>query len=190
MILSRHSKCLALVASAVVLVTTIVIVVYFFTLPRYRTTQCDINTFLQSKITVPDGWYLHNPHNTVLFLTKKNELPNISGTETYAYGEQISISGLFLEKPPEEWVAEYVPDDVLISSKRWGSILGHNILKVEHEVEYGGKSLTYYFFKEGRVYIFSLYPLETLDQASGKYVRNLNGVHTLDSVTSSFAASL
>ncbi len=121
-------------------------------------------------INIPPGWYEHRLTGTHIILTKQEDLPDIGATEGYAYGEQINISVLPAGIPSKEWVSQNFMDleDVLVKEAAWSIVdNGDTIidpgditfLRVEHETP-AEPQLTYYVFENGRVYVFSLYPLE------------------------------
>lgn len=143
-------------------------------------------------LTVPDGWYLHRLSNTDALLTKNRDLPNIGNTERYAYGEQVGIELIKLDRSPEEWASLQAPDeDPLILSKQWGTSNGYATLRVEQEAAgAAGKQLTRYLFVNDRAYIFSLYPLEIYDSLKKLFVRNEQNVALLEKILSDYAARL
>lgn len=138
-------------------------------------------SLLSLNITLPNGWYVHRmTSDNDLLLTKQKDLPSIGATERWAYGEQIGIGIIRMDKPLEEWVQTYAGDDVMISSKTWDMLNGHKVLKVEQEAAgAGGKVLNYYFFSGNIAYNFYLYPLEITDSAE-KTVRNTVGIEALN----------
>ncbi|MHB0865754.1 MAG: hypothetical protein ACYC1Y_02540 [Minisyncoccota bacterium] len=184
----KYKKYILLYAIGIIFVGVAVNVFAFP--PRSTIIQSNVVAFFESTVTAPDGWYMHEISKTNLLLTKQRDLPKIENTEGFAYGEQIAIEAMPLDGSAEQWATRYVPDDVLVLSKQWNTLNGHKILKVEHEVEAAGKSLTYYVFSTKYVYRFSLYPLEKYSQASSSYSRNISGVDTLNMVLSSFAKRL
>lgn len=122
----------------------------------------------ESKISVPDGWYLHRitGYENAMMLTRQKELPDIGATESYAYGEQINIAVMEINTP---WLAELIScvadaDNINLPLRQWEEIGGREFLRVEQQAAgAGGKELTYYFFKDNLVYQFSLYPSDLYD---------------------------
>ena len=140
---------------------------------------------------VPSGWYQHRMSDTHMLLTKQQELPDIGGTEGYAYGQQINIEVIKRDVPYKEWLALYVGDDALVSSKEWSTISGYEFLRVEQEAGgAAGKVLNYYVFVDDLVYIFSLYPLESYDPISEENIRNTENIKALDYLLQAFIEQL
>lgn len=118
-------------------------------------------------ISVPEGWHLHRLSNSYFLLTRQEKLPEIGGTELYAYGEQIGISVIPIDTTPEEWVAQKMHidlDDVLVKKATWGMADGYKLLRVEHETP-ADPQLSEYLFTENVIYIFSLYPIPNANTA-------------------------
>jgi hypothetical protein len=144
-----------------------------------------------SDITVPAGWYVHSTDNGTLMLTRQQELPDIGQSEEFAYGEQIDIGVVKLDRPLDEWITWRIPDDdPLYTTKERETLSGYQALRVEHESLAAGKVLDYYIFVNNRVYIFSLYPLESYDASSKNTVRNTGNVKILEQIVKDFAAKI
>jgi len=78
-----------------------------------------------------------------VILTRQKGLPNVGNTETLAYGEQITVEILKLDRPLEAWIAWRIPDgDPLVILKQRGLIDGRPALKVEQETEAGKRWTT------------------------------------------------
>lgn len=140
-------------------------------------------------ITPPSGWYIHYTSGGSLLLTRQKELPDIGATESYAYGEHISISVTLMNTSPKEWVAQkmYIDldDRALVRESEWGMVGGYLVLRVEHEAAgAAGKQLSYYIFNGDRAYGASLFPLEKCSDAI--CVENDSGVKTLEQIILQF----
>ncbi|WKZ29373.1 MAG: hypothetical protein QY323_01425 [Patescibacteria group bacterium] len=142
-------------------------------------------------VNVPAGWYLHHTKSGGIIFTRQENLPDIGATEGFAYGEQITMAELVLDKSMEEWIASRFPEnDPLYTLKERGTLSGHPTLRVEHEAGASGKVLDYYLFSGDRAYVFSLYPLESYDAASKITVRNTTNVLVLEQIVSDYATKL
>lgn len=139
----------------------------------------------------PTNWYGHpgqNPKGISVLLLKTKELPNLGGTETYAYGDQIVVKvsdliGRYDKKlSKEEYIQENFPDDgfggdVLII-KKWVNINNVEMLRVEQTVSgASGKTLEYIYFKNDKSYSFYLYPYDTTNGSMS--ARNLEDFEKL-----------
>jgi hypothetical protein len=141
-------------------------------------------------IFVPAGWYLHHSQAGSVILTRQKELPNVGNTETLAYGEQITLEILRLDRPLDAWIAWRIPDgDPTVLSKEHGSIDGHQALRVEQETE-GGRTLDYYIFAADRIYVFTLYPLKSSGIASQSSVTNTADIQALGQVIKDFVTKV
>lgn len=125
---------------------------------------------------IPPGWYVHQLNDSHLILTKQKELPDVGGTEGYAYGDHISISvSEFDGDNPENWPHLVWIDDVaLVKEKSWIDVGGMVALKVMHEAAgASGEQITWYLFYDDKVYELSLYmPQDTPnDKTFGDFVR-------------------
>lgn len=144
-----------------------------------------------SDITVPSGWYVHAMENDTLILTRQQKLPDIGSSERFAYGEQIDIGVVKLDRPIDEWIAWQIPsDDPLYTLKELGTLSGHQTMTVEHESLAAGKVLDYYIFVDNQAYIFSLYPLESYDPSINNSVRNTENVKILEQIVKDFSARI
>ena len=159
----------------VILLISISVISYYV----YKTFGQETEIVLENIVTttkqdidfdVPDGWFVNIKQPDIL-LTKHEVLPEIGNTETYAYGDSISITNLIIENSPEEWIEQRFPnEDPSYKSKEWIEISGNNIFEVRSEA--GGASgdvLSYYYFNDNQVTIFSLY---TIDISSNAGVKN------------------
>ena len=108
---------------------------------------------------VPPGWYVHRMNERSLLITKQEKLPDIGGTEGYAYGEQVGVSLSMNGRTPQEWVEqqEWLDDEALVKAKTWTERNGRALLQVQHETEASGQ-LTSFLFVDDKVYTISLYP--------------------------------
>ncbi len=125
---------------------------------------------------IPPGWYSHQVSDSRIILTKEKELPNIGGTESYAYGDQINISvSEFDGSNPENWPHLIWIDDVaLVKEKSWTDVGGMVALRVRHEAAgASGEQITWYLFYDDRVYELSLYMPQDKpnDETFGDFVR-------------------
>ena len=108
---------------------------------------------------LPSGWYAHRSSDTSFLITKQHDLPDIGGTESYAYGDQVGISLLTTTLSPRAWAAsqQWLGDEALIRKTTWTVIHGHALLQIEHETQ-ARPQLTDYLFAGKYVYVISLYP--------------------------------
>ena len=129
-------------------------------------------------------WYTHRMSDTYILLTKQQELPDISNTELYAYGEQISINVVLIDTSPEAWVATRIDlEDVLTLNSKWSTYYGQTLLTVESGAGgASGKQYTRYLFTDDVVYMISLYPLEIYDSSSKTYDRNTSAIYDVGRV--------
>jgi len=168
----------------IIILVILVAATVFFVLTRGN------NALNASDFNIPAGWYAHTMSNGNILLTHQKDLPNIGAFEGFAYGEQIAISSIALDRPIEDWINQRIPaDDPIYMAKERGVLDGYQTLRVEHEVEAAGKVLDYYLFANNRVYMFSLYPLE-LTNASGKTVRNTTDVKILEHLVRDYSSKL
>jgi hypothetical protein len=152
--------------------------------------QTSPSTTSYPDITVPPGWYLHHSQTGGVILTRQKGLPNVGNTETLAYGEQITVEILKLDRPLEAWIAWRIPDgDPLVILKQRGLIDGRPALKVEQETE-AGKTLDYYLFAGNRAYVFTLYPLKSDGIASPSAVINAADIRALEQVVKDFVTKV
>ena len=81
---------------------------------------------------MPPGWYAHQISDSHIILTKQKYLPDIGNTESYAYGDHISISvSKFDGDNPENWPHLIWTDDVaLVKEKSWIDVRGMVALHV------------------------------------------------------------
>lgn len=140
-------------------------------------------------ITPPSGWYIHYVNGGSLLVTQQKELPDIGATESYAYGEHISVSMTLMNASPKEWVAQktYIDldDRALVRKSEWGMMGGYLVLRVEHEAAgASGKQLSYYIFTGDRAYIASLFPLEKCSDAV--CIENDSGIKALEQIVLQF----
>lgn len=147
----------------------------------------DIN---ESYFTVPAGWYLHRTHPSAVMLTEEQKLQDIGATETFAYGEQIGISVMKIDKSPKEWIAHWVPDnDPIFLTKEWGVLNGYPTFITEH-ISPAADVLDIYLFKDGHAYVFSAYPSKLYDKASKSMVRNMEVITLTEQIMREYAARL
>jgi len=108
---------------------------------------------------LPPGWYAHRTSDSSYLITKQKDLPDIGATESFAYGDSMSVSFSATTRSPEEWVAEqqWLNDEALVRSKVWVDMHGHQALQVGHETE-ASPALTNFLFMGNRVYTLTLYP--------------------------------
>jgi hypothetical protein len=142
-------------------------------------------------VFVPPGWYSHTTPSGSLILTRNENISYSDNTETLALGEQIDFSSVALDVPVDAWIARrHLNDPSLSSSLVEGTLSGHRTLRTEHETEAAGKMMDYYIFAEGRVYIFSLFPVAIRSTNGNVTQRNDAGIEALNAVAKSFANQL
>lgn len=188
----KSNKCNVVVG---VLITTILVIVGFFIFNSPKDTIENKPVSTNIKLSVPDGWYLHRLSDTSVLLTRQETLPDIANTESYAYGEQISLNVIPMTKTsPEAWVAQktYIDlTDTLILKSEWGEIDGHKLLSVEQMAAgASGKIMSRYLFVDNIVHIFSLYPLESYDPISKEQKRWVKNIDTLEQILQDYVAQL
>lgn len=108
---------------------------------------------------IPPGWYVHRMNERSLLITRQEKLPDIAGTEGYAYGEQVGVSLSMNGRTPQEWAGqqEWLDDEALVKEKTWTERSGRALLQVQHETEASGQ-LTTFLFVDDKVYTITLYP--------------------------------
>lgn len=118
------------------------------------------NVTIQNK--PPHGWFINRSEHGYTLLTKHEKLANINNTELYAYGEYITVEDMSIEVSPKQWIEQqFQNNDPLVKEKKWSTVHGHTVFEVRSDAGGAmGKILTYYSFKEGKVIIYSLFPLE------------------------------
>lgn len=136
-------------------------------------------------ITPPSDWYIHHTNGGGLLVTRQTELPDIGATESYAYGEHISMSTMLMNASPKEWIAQKthidLDDRALVRKSDWGMMGDYLVLRVEHEAAgAAGKQLSYYVFNGDRAYRASLFPLEKCSDTV--CVENGGGIKALEQI--------
>lgn len=142
---------------------------------------------------MPPGWYSHQVSDSHIILTKQQDLPDIGGTESYAYGDQINISvSEFDGDSTENWPhLVWIEDKALVKEKSWTEVSGMVALWVRHEAAgAGGEQITWYLFDEDddKVYEFSLYMPQDKpnDETFGDFVRQYGTQFVRQGIESAF----
>lgn len=112
---------------------------------------------------IPVGWY-RNDLDKKIFLTQKEQLPNIGGTEIYAYGPQMSLYQVGSDKDYNGVYSDY---SGLENNVEFGTVTIGNMTYIKRVINASGtsKNILYYYLPVGdsgsrRVYTFSFYPYE------------------------------
>ena len=142
------------------------IIYYLINYTKQISVEEDVN------FEIPKGWFLNYKEPDIL-LTKHKILPKIDNTEIYAYGDSINITKIVIENDKYEWVKQSFPDeDPLYKSKSWVEIGKSKLFEVLADAGGSdGEVLTYYYFQNNEVIIFSLY-LKDVSSDAGMESRN------------------
>lgn len=108
---------------------------------------------------LPAGWYAHRTSDSSYFITKQEVLSDTGAVEGDAHGDSVSVSLSSTALSPQEWVSsadQQWLSDVLVRSKIWGDVHGHQMLQVRRETE-ASPALTNFIFVNNRVYTITLY---------------------------------
>lgn len=134
--------------------------------------------------SIPPGWYLNQVEDGYILITREHRLPDDSHTETYALGEQIIIETLPLGETVEAWIARQFPhDDPMIHSQGWTSVGTHRVFEVRREAGGAdGQELSYHYFTNDAVMVFSLYPLMISNTEAGRPIENKQGIQALQDI--------
>lgn len=144
------------------------------------------NNGLVAEAIIPEGWYAHALSTSTLLLTQSRFLSHIEGTESYAYGEQITVSVSpydgELHKEESWYQLEWTNEEDAYGNlrKEWSTRYGYKILRLEHDGMTSGGDLSYLIFSRNTAHTISLYPaynspnLETFETFFEKYLKALN----------------
>ena len=124
-------------------------------------------------LSFPNGWYPHDKHGQVFFLKKPNT-PDITDTEIYAYGDQITIGDANLTDKAGNKLTRAQYEAYLVKNppatkdmegnpinRTSVNINGIKMTRVD-QLEYAGsnRTLTYSFLSEDLEYFVRLFPYE------------------------------
>lgn len=125
----------------------------------------------------PSSWYLHDRDTfkgNFVVLLKTEDFPNIE-SESYALEHQITVGvnnmkGAYDKKLTQEEYIQDISSDNDYTGKptsiKWVKINKFNMFRVEHKNENMFHTLSYYYFNDGKVFNFYLYPFSDSDMNS------------------------
>lgn len=128
-----------------------------------------INSKLGFGLSYPNYWFNHaeGEEDGGLWLTRQKVLPNFSGTEGYAYGDQISVRQDALLDQSDRPIsreaflnAEY--KHVPVIKRDTVKLANYELVRVQYDTTEAEHALSYYLFPDsqtgGRVFVFWAYP--------------------------------
>src|SRR5882724_7558961 len=154
-----------------IIIAAVAFGIFIISRPQSQSSQNNqgISAPALSDIPAPNGWYAHRINPSIIIFTRQSVLPQVSATEGFAYGEQITVSTDYVSDS-KDWVNRNLGDTLFVPSKTSSTRNGYETWSAEVNGEQ--KVLEYVVFKNGVAYVFSLYPVETYDASTKNYVPN------------------